>query len=219
MPIQLKDKGGEDFSPVPAGAHQAICYGVVDLGTQQNKNSQYGPKRKLLLLFELPFERGDFGEGRENLPRAISATFTASLSSRAILRSTLESWRGRPFSEKELEGFDPKVLIGVNCQLNVVHEKRNDKTYANIKSIMPLAKGQTKMPMENPALYFSLDDQTDLAALKFPENMPDWIKQRIAFCDEVLAVVEGKGHGAPHHDDAPPDDVPQGDAADESVPF
>lgn len=189
MPIKIQNKGGEDFAPIPAGVHQGVCYGVIDIGTQPSNNPQHAPKRKLIMLFELPHERADFGE-RKNLPRGTSITLTQSLSDKAILHKMLKSWRGRDFTEEELKGFDPKVLVGVNAQLNIVHEVKGDKTYANITSIMPLARGQVKAQQENKALYFSLDEQ-DLSSLKFPDHMPKWIQQKITFCEEVLAATGG----------------------------
>lgn len=214
MPILLKNNGGKDFDPVPAAMHQAVCYGVVDIGTQKPSiKSQYGPKRKVIFLFELPHERADFGEDKKNQPRAISLMHTNSLGERANLRRDLEGWRSRPFTEEELKGFDPKNVIGANAQLNVVHEKSGEKTYANIKSITPLAKGMTKLTQENPTLYFSLDDQPDLTNIQFPENMPQWIQAKIMFSEEVLAALERKGEptqSAPTTQDtsAPNEDVP-----------
>lgn len=193
MSIKLKNNGGSDFDPVPSGVHQAVCYGVADIGTQKSAQSKYGPKRKIILLFELPHERADFGEDRKNLPRGISSTYTQSLSDKALLRRDLESWRGHKFTEKELEGFDPKVLIGVNCQLNIVHNQKGDKTYANIVSIIPLSKGQPKVAQENPSLYFSLDDQSDMAHPVFPANMPKWIQEKVTFSEEVQAALNGGG--------------------------
>ena len=197
MAIKIKDKGG-DFAPINAGVYQAVCYGVADIGTQESKNPAHAPTRKLVLLFELPYERTVFGDKGE-LPRGTSITLTQSLNEKAILRKMLKSWRGRDFTPQEMEGFDPKVLIGVNCQLNLVHEVKGDKTYANITSIMPLAKGMTKAAQENKALYFSLDEQ-DLSAIKFPENMPQWMQKKVAFCQEVLEATGGTGQGPTESD-------------------
>src|SRR6478736_36525 len=191
MPININSKGGEDFAPIPAGVHQGVCYGVVDIGTQPSKNPQFAAKRKIVLLFELPHERADFGE-RKNQPRGSSVTLTQSLNEKAVLRKMLKSWRGRDFSPEELKGFDPKVLVGINCQLNIVHESKGDKTYANITSIMPLGKGMAKVAQENKPLYFSLDDQ-DLTSVKFPENMPKWMQEKITFCEEVMAATGVQG--------------------------
>lgn len=222
MAIKLSSKGGADFDPIPSGAHQAVCYGIVDAGTQKSSNPQYKASRKLVMLFELPHERGNFGEGKENQPRGISSTYTQSLSERANLRRILESWRGKAFTEQELEGFDPKVLIGVNCQLNIVHEKKGDKTYANISTIMPLAKGMTKMPMENKPLYFSLEDQPDLASIQYPANMPNWIKEKIAFCEEVMAASGHQGDAGGQDEGEEEHSQPSNSGAmkeDDNLPF
>ena len=181
-------KGSEGQSIIPAGVHHAVCYGVADLGTQKSSNPEFADNKKMTLLFELPFERAVFGDKGEQ-PRGTSITVTQSLSEKATLRRHLKSWRGRDFTDQELAGFDPKVLIGVNAQLNIVHEKKGDKTYTNIVSIMPLSKGQEKRKSENQSLYFSLDDQ-DLLNIKFPENMPKWLQEKAAFCKEV---VEAQG--------------------------
>ena len=204
MSIKLNNKGGgTDLAPIPADTHQAVCYGIVDVGTHQPKNPAHKPTRKLVLLFELPFERADFGD-KGNLPRGISCTLTQSLSDNAILRKFLKSWRGRDFTAQELEGFDPKVLIGQNCNLVVSNNPSSDgtKVFANIDGILPLRKekklpngtvveaAQTKVPQENKGLYFSLEEQ-DLTALKFPENMPSWIQQKISFSKEVIDANGG----------------------------
>lgn len=205
MPILLTDKGGGDIAPVPAGIHQAICYLVVDCGTQASSNPAYKPKQKLILGFEFPHERADFGE-KKNQPRSLSRTYGASLNEKSTLRATLESWRGRPFTEEELRGFDPKNLIGANCQVNVVQENKAGKLYANIGAIVPLGKGQPKLALENKPLYFSLSDQPDLTNIKYPDNMPEWIKGRIAFSEEVVAATTGSGHPEPGADTGGEDD-------------
>ena len=50
MPIVVTaGPSGAKSEPVPAGTHHAVCYGIVDLGTQVSE--KYGPKRKLALLW------------------------------------------------------------------------------------------------------------------------------------------------------------------------
>lgn len=221
MPIKINNKGGSDLPPIPADTHQAVCYGVVDIGTHQPSNPAHKPTRKLVILFELPFERADFGE-KGNLPRGISCTLTQSLSDNAILRKFLKSWRGRDFTEEELKGFDPKVLIGQNCNLAVTNNVKGDKTFANIDMTLPLRKekrvnnvvveaAQTKVKQENPSLYFSLDE-VDLQSIKFPDNMPKWIQQKISFSREV---VEANGGEAPQA--APQDDPAARERHEEEV--
>ncbi len=202
MSLIAKDKGGADFTPIAAGMHHAICYGVVDIGTQPSMNPRFPARRKVVFIWELPDERADFereidGEKRRvNLPRAISSRFTLSLAPKSNLRPMLESWRGRPFTEQELEGFDLHNVCGTNCLLNIVHEVKDGKTYANVKTVNPLPKGMPKRTAENPPLKFSLDDVKG-AAVSFPSNMPDWIKAAIMSSDEYVKREQQSGAPAP----------------------
>ncbi len=204
MPIKLPSKGGTDLPPIPADTHQAVCYGVVDLGTHTPKNPQHKDKRQVLLLFELPFERADFGE-KGNLPRGISRSYGASLAPNATLKKVLESWRGKKFAPEELDSFDLKNLIGQNCNLVVSHTPSADgtKVFSNIDNIVPLRRekkdprtgrvieaAQEKVALENKTLYFELEGQ-DLVNLQFPENMPKWIQQKISFSHEFTQANGG----------------------------
>lgn len=227
MAIKITNKGGADLAPIPADTHQAVCYGVVDVGTHQPKNPQHKPTRKLILLFELPFERADFGE-KGNLPRGISCTLTQSLSDNAILRKFLKSWRGKDFTAQELEGFDPKVLIGQNCNLVISNNSQGDKVFSNIDGILPLRKekkdrnnnvieaAQTKVAQENRSLYFSLDEQ-DLTSLKFPDNMPKWIQQKISFSKEVVEANGGLPDDQQSYDEQRPDNPAAREAHENEV--
>lgn len=187
MPIIASDKGGSDFEPIPAGSHQAVCYGVVDLGTQMSNNPQFADARKVCILWELPQERGQFKDKNDpsktvDKPRAISAVYTLSLGDKANLRKVLESWRAKQFTREELAGFDITKLIGANCMLSVVHKpgsgKNSGKTYANVASVSALPKGMNKANLENEKLLFSLSD-LDGGEPSFPANLPEWLRTLI----------------------------------------
>lgn len=201
MPIIASDKGGSDFEPIPAGSHQAVCYGVVDLGTQMSNNPQFKDARKVAILWELPQERGDFKDKKDptklvNLPRAISCIYTLSLGDKANLRKMLESWRAKAFNADELRGFDISKLIGANCMLSVVHKagtgKNAGRTYANVAGVSSLPKGMKKAPLENPRLLFSLADQEG-GAIAFPENMPEWLRVMVNQSKEASDTYQ-EGH-------------------------
>lgn len=139
MPIIIDQGSSKEFIPCPAGTHQAVCVDVVDLGEQP---TQYGPKRKVKIVWQVN-ELMDDGSRF-----SVQNRYTASLNEKAILRKDLESWRGRPFTEEELKGFDIEKLLGANCLLSVIHAESGDKTYANVKSISPLMKGMQKIAPE-----------------------------------------------------------------------
>lgn len=196
--------------PVPEGAHHAVCYAVVDLGTQPPlPGSQFSKRQhKVLFMFELPDERIQIerdGVPRD-LPRAISKDFPVSLHEKANLRKFLTAWRGRQFTEKELEGFELKNVLGVNCVVNVVHNK---KGYADIASVAPLMKGVAKRMPENDTIVFDLDDHDHSEEL--PEALPQWVRERIERSDEWQASGGASDNGDPGHDALPPpedDDIP-----------
>lgn len=194
MGLTAKDKGGRDFEPVEEGLHHAICYGVIDIGTQFN--SKFGKwVHQCYITFELPEQRIKI-DGRD-MPRAISKKFTVSLHEKAELRKYLQTWRGKAFSQEELQGFDIKNLIGVNCFIQIIHSQKNDKTFANIAGIIPLPKGTVKRELENERVYFSFED----GMVNIPANTPGWI------ADQIKSAKEWGGEDG-NQDPGPTDDVP-----------
>lgn len=149
--MYLPEPTETEFELPPAGTHHAVCYRVIDLGTQDSVFSgEVTRKHKILISWELPDER--MSDGR---PFAISQRYTWSMSEKAALRRDLESWRGRKFAEKDFGpgGFDIKSILGVNCLLTIVHQAKNGKTYANISSIARLMKGMETRAPSNPIAY------------------------------------------------------------------
>jgi hypothetical protein len=76
-------------------------------------------------------------------PFLVRRRYTCSLHEKATLRRDLESWRGRAFTDKELQSFDLETLLSVGCLINVIHEARNGSMFANVASVMRLPKGMT----------------------------------------------------------------------------
>ena len=175
----LKDSGGEDFEIAPAGVYQAVCYQVIDMGIKENKTFN-NHQRKLRVAWELI--GAVMKDGR---PYSISSLYTASLSRKANLRRDLEAWRGRAFTEQELAGFSPKGLLGVGCQINVIHNESGGNTYANIGSIMPLPKGTEAPATQNEKIYFSWDETRDEY-----DKLPDWVKEKAMGIDPELHQPE-----------------------------
>lgn len=180
MGLTAKKPKGEDFPILPEGVKVAICFGLFDIGTQYNERWDK-ETRQVIIVWEIPEERITINE--EDLPRAISQKYTLSLHEKAQLRKHLEAWRGKAFTEQELNGFDMKNILGKGCQLQIIHNKKNDKTYANIAAIMALPKGMTQPKPENPLKYFSFEDQQDI-----PENTPKWIADLIKQSKEYKQI-------------------------------
>ena len=155
MSLIVKAQGG-DFELPPAGTYVAICYRIIDLGTQQTEGA-YGISRnkKVSISWEFPDEK--MADGKRVF--SIHKRYTLSLSEKATLRHDLESWRGVAFTAEEKAGFDISVLLGKPCLIGVVHETNpKGQKFANISSILKLPKGMPIPERQNPIIGFYLDD-------------------------------------------------------------
>lgn len=174
---------GSSMDPIPEGVYTAVCVWIIDMGDQY---SDYYKKssRKVMLTWEIPDETVEI-DG-ESKPRVLSKEYTLSLSDKAVLRSHLEAWRGKKFSETELDSFDLKNVLCASCQLQVLH---NDKGYANVGSIMALPKGMPKLQPQNETIYFDLSDPECLELL---DKLPSWVQDRIKKSSTYKDLVEGR---------------------------
>ena len=182
------------YKLVPAGTHMAICYGIVDLGTQAySYQGEQKQARQCRVLWELHGEDADgnlltLEDGR---PLSLSQRYTLSLSEKAKLRKTLISWRGREFTAQELRGFDLRTIIGAPCMLTVTHAVKGDRTFANVDTVtaVPAALKKLGLPeLVNKKTYFSFGyfEQHEFDALteglkKIIMQSPEWEnRQQIA---------------------------------------
>lgn len=185
MPV-IPKPDDKDFSPVPQGNHIAVCYRVIDLGTQRGEYmGKENHRRKVLISWEIPDEKMDDGR-----PFTIGQRFTWSMSEMAALRKVLESWRGKAFSDADFgkDGFDIMNVIGVGCMLNVVHENKNGKTYSNIASVARLPKGMSAPAPTNPRCYVWLSKE-EFIQENF-DKLSDGLKATIQASPEFKALSE-----------------------------
>ena len=150
MTTIVATQGTNEFPKVPTGVHNARCVRVIDLGTQRNDyggNITY--KRQVLIIWEVPDQISN------DIPMTISKFYTLSLHEKSNLGMDLVSWRGRPFTEQEKQGFDITKLIGIPCQINVMH---NDSGKEKISSVMPLGKDTKIHEQHHESISFSIDD-------------------------------------------------------------
>lgn len=176
----------KQFTPVPQDNHVAVCYRVIDLGTQQIEwQGKIKHQRKVLIGWEIPEAKMEDGR-----PFTIGQKFTWSMSEKANLRSVLESWRGKAFVEADFgpQGFDIMNIIGVGCMLNVVHAHKNGKTYANIASVAKLPKGMTVPGPTNPRNYVWLSREEFIQA-NF-DNLTEGLKAIIMASPEYKMLSE-----------------------------
>jgi hypothetical protein len=180
MAIIAKNSNG-DFTPAPEGLWPAVCVDVVDKGMVAS--AMYKPRHMIQLRWILNAEPSL----PSGLPHMAVRSFGLSLGEKSNLRPFLEAWRGKKFTEDELEGFDLEKLIGVNCQIQILHNKYQGKTYANVQAVVPAARGGKKM--EIPKDYIRQEERDRRAGLEQkpngdqeevyedvpPETKEDWV--------------------------------------------
>lgn len=175
MGLMASDTGGDFIEQAPAGNHVAVCYQIIDLGM---KTQEWEGKQRTVHRVRISWELAEelMADGR---PYSISEYYTLSLAQAANLRAALESWRGRPFTPEELQGFDLKAILGVPCMVNVIHEpskKYPGRIKAIVSSITPIPRGLTRPVASNPLFFFSLSDAD---AIQKYNAMEDWLKNMI----------------------------------------
>jgi hypothetical protein len=202
-----------DFKPVPAGLHLALCYRIVDLGTQRSEYlGQEKFLRKVMLAWEIHSQEDDgtplvTDDGK---PMAIFKNYTLSWGDKANLRLDLQGWRGRPWSDEEARRFDLNGILGKFCMLNIIHRPSKDgsKTYSNVDSIAPVPSflKQQGLPAGVNALgMFRIADPD----MKLFDTFTDNLKKKIESSPEWKARSHKKATAAPASGfDDMDDDIP-----------
>jgi len=127
--------------------------------------------------WELPDVLQVFDEAKGPEPSMISAFYTISLNEKANLRLMLEAWRGRQFTELELQGFDLANLMGVACLLQVVHITNSvGDTRAKIQGVGKLPTVMQVAAQVNPSRLFAFED----SGVEDFDRMPAWIQTKIS---------------------------------------
>lgn len=213
MSLIAKDNGGGDFKLTPAGVHIGRCFRIVDLGTQEE---EYQGEQKLLPKVAIYWElHGEDEDGKPLMtdngdPLFIWQEFTNSLGKKAKLRSALESWRGKPFTEDELKGFDVSKLLNAYCMVNVTHKtSTNGKTYAVVTSLTPLptALRHSKPGPILPSAVYDIDNHNEALFQTFHEKLREKINNSIERKGVSKAdAAPSKGHA--EQEIPPTDDIP-----------
>jgi len=190
-----------EFAPAPAGSHLARTIWLIELGTHTETYAGMEKTNfKTAFAWELPTELQEFDESKGPQPFIVTREFNMSLGEKANLRKFLEGWRGEVFTKEQVEdGFDPSVLAGKACLVNVIHrvkQKVGGGSYAFVDSASKLPKGMVCPPQINPTIVYSIDDGKNAVYAQLPE----WIKKKIAASKEFTSLAS-----SPVQNDAPVD--------------
>ena len=190
----------KEYPLAPAGTFIARVVSIIDLGTQ--KTSWQGVEKdtpQINISFELPTELHEFKEGEGKKPFVISNTYSHMMGKKAKLRPITEAILGVALKDEEAYSFDHDELIGLPCQLTVVHTEKDGNTYANIGSISHLLKGLACPPQVNPSKILSFEKWSD----ELFKSLPEFLRKKIESSPEYGRMV-----GRPEQAEISSDDIP-----------
>ena len=168
--MKIKDRAKPKTPPVEPGVYMAVCIGVIDLGEQYSeKFKNYSNKVKF--VWALPSETIEIDGKTEE--RQLSKEFTFSVSKKGGLRTFLESWNSKTYSDDEFSELDVFDQLGKPCQLQVVLNDTGE--YSNVANLMPLPKGMPAPVSSTAFVTWDMDNWDD----KVFENLPEWTKEQI----------------------------------------
>lgn len=190
--MAFKDCPTTNFEPrevIPAGMHIARCYSIVDMGTQPGSLKFPEPKRKIYITWELPEQTDEF-DGVEK-PLVVGNSYNAAFGEKANLSIMLKNW----FADKQPDG-DMVAWLDRHCAgrpalINIVHNKKEDRTFANIATVSPLPEKLLAGVAEqfNPSVVFEMFGQ------KFPQDefdkIPKWLQDKIKTSPEFRKYFGG----------------------------
>jgi hypothetical protein len=204
-----KGANGETFEVPESGSQPAVLIGLIDLGTQVQKGYQGAADEdvhQVYLVFELT------GAPMSGMKRNHTIGWCGRLSmhEKSKLRKLIEGWRGQKFGEGE--EFDPNVLVGKPCMLNVVHEtsKGSGNTYAKIDSISKIPKGMPTPKATLPTVVFEIGGATPIPDAEhlpyiFGTPVPEVVRRSREIAGGKVPAANGAATGgttAPAQDDS-----------------
>lgn len=191
MAIIVSANEGGGYKPIEEGTYLALCYGLIDMGDVYSE--QYDKcSPKFMILWELAGAGTIAIDGRE-FNRTVSKTYSKSLGTKSNLRKDLRAWRGREFTEEELMKFNMANILGAPCQIQIINQTSNGKTYSNIAAIMNLPKGMPKPEATQAIIQWDFEDY------KIGDDawnmIPEWIRNQIENNETYQYITTGNpGH-------------------------
>ena len=179
MSMIASDNGGQVIPKLEGGVYTAISSAIIDLGLQTSEKFQK-TQRKFIMIWNIKGEEVEVNG--EKLPRTMSKEYSFSLNEKSTLRKDLQSWRGKVFTDEELQGFNLLNILNKPCQLQIILEEKNGKQYNNIAGIMSLPKGTTIEELQN-TYHFDIEDESTYMNWS---NIPSWIQERIKKADNYV---------------------------------
>ena len=163
----------------------ARCTAVIDCGTQTREwKGEKKIGRQVIISWEFPEVKAVFNEEDGEQPLGRSRSYSVSFHEKATLRQDLVAWRGQPFTDKELEGFQLTNVLGHPCLIQVIHEEKNGEKYDKIQSVSKLPKQMPCPDAINEPYAYDIDQHP-----KNWDRLPKWIQEKIQQSPEYKGVT------------------------------
>ena len=172
----IAKENSERIPPLDAGIYEAVCSQLIDLGRQYSKQFD-NTYHKIRIVWDVIGETVTVGE--KTWQRTVYVDLTNSLDEKSNLRKMLVSWRGREFTPEELKGFNLANILGVGCQVQIIHKSNDKGVYANVQTVLPFPKGRTA-----PAVETVIFDLSDPDTYPVFDTLPKYLQKRIAESEE-----------------------------------
>jgi len=187
----------------PASLHLAVCYSIIDLGTQEE---QFPGKPMTLAqkvhysweLPNLPFVTFDATKGAQ--PMALFQEYTVSAGDKAKLPKMLCSWGNMDI--KQLKGITSdflKKFLGQACMLSVVHTQAKTAVDANTGQPIKYAQIGGNGLMVMPRMAEIAKPNGTINPIKFLDldafdwnvynSLPSFLQEKIAKCKEWPSIL------------------------------
>ena len=236
MGLTISSSGG-DYENLEPGRYQATCYKLIDAGTRE-ESYQEGPlrKRHIVYIYWEVTAKQEVDDGEEHWEpitmddgRLFSASkkYTASLNENAALFKDLKSWRGKPFTETDLAGFELPKVLGVTAELEMVKQGK-DSDKVKVEGVYKPDGGMKKVATKNDIVQFDIDvycqewtgqssaESKDMCDIV--EDMPPWMKEMIDDSFEVKAA-QAKAPAKKNADTGGLADLATDETGEEDIPF
>jgi len=238
MSLTLK-QGDNDFEKLEKGIYHATCFRMVDLGTQDNTYKGETNKR---LQVRLDFEITEaldpdtnqvlMADGR---PFGVGKEYTASLFESANLRKDLESWRGKSFTQEELDSLELTDFLGCTVKIEVGLTQQTAEFAGGNPKIMRLSEprnGTEQVATVNPQVAFDMSVYCDefngnsnansKAMCDVFDDVPAYLQKKVEESYEYRAAVEKGARASTVEVEAPAEslaDLASSSDDDDKLPF
>ena len=216
MEFIAKSEGNSNIPKLENGVYTAISSMLIDIGPQKSTIDN-NVRRKFIMVWNII---GEFIEvNNEQLPRVMSKEYTLSLNEKSNLRKDLQAWRGQAFTEEELQGFDILTVMNKPCQLQIINEEKNGKTYNNISAIMAMPKGMTVEKLAETTVFITNNAETWENWAKVPKWIKDKVKKAEGFEGGELSQYIDEYEKMEKENNVTNNEIDGVEAPDDDLPF